>query len=240
MLGPASAGAKAHEKAAEEADSSAEEEEEAAEGESGRSSKRAKKSSGSTPGSANPMLALAPHLKRSVQSSKLSAKAARALVKERKARLELTRVKDVIGGWGAPGQLLHPDSGDVIPTVGGKKLALQELQQWEVEGGTQGYEKRLRKVAQRGVVKLFNAIKAAQGTSLQDVDEARQSALVRSVMPKGSAVGFKKTAKESDMMPKGISVSGKVTSVLGGKQAALKDLSKDTFLELIKSGGGKR
>ncbi len=243
LLGSAAPIASAADAAPESDGSDAEEDDAEAEG----SSKRRKTTTTTTnnaAGAANPILALAPHVRRSAQSGKLSAKASRALLLERKARLELTRVKDVIGGWGAPGQLLDPnDSYRTVPTVGGRRLGTAEMREWEAQGGTGGYEKKLRKVAQRGVVKLFNAIKAAQGARLEDVSEERQSALVRSVMPKGPAAAAVAGAKKRPGVGAASPAQGKKTagSTFGGhgaKAAALKDLSKSNFLELIKAGSG--
>lgn len=48
---------------------------------------------------------------------------------------------------------------------------------WFREGGSKGYERRLRKVAQRGVVKLFNAIRAAQSTTDEDLQESKDKTM---------------------------------------------------------------
>lgn len=71
--------------------------------------------------------------------SRLEIKARRKLREERKLALEKGRVKDVLLGTDAPGA----DAG----TTAGEAMEL---------------ERRLRKTAQRGVVKLFNAVRAAQ------------------------------------------------------------------------------
>ena len=68
----------------------------------------------------------------SIANSKLESKARQKLRSDRKEALEKGRVKDVLG----------LESGDV--------------------GAVMEEEKRLRKVAQRGVVKLFNAVRGAQ------------------------------------------------------------------------------
>lgn len=238
LLGPTSSAARTSTRTDEaQADASQDEEQDEDGSRLADTDKRSKKST------ANPILALAPHLRRSAQSTKLSAKAHRLLLSQRKRRLELTRVRDVIGSWGAPGQLLDPETGDIVPTIGGARLSAAEVAEWHTAGGTQGYEKKLRKVAQRGVVKLFNAIKVAQDTSLDDVDDVRQSALVRSVMPKEAPAKAQKPTipgvanKVTKHDPKAsLATAGNLKNVLGGKQAALKDLSKSNFLDAIRSG----
>ncbi|CAD6888974.1 unnamed protein product [Tilletia controversa] len=195
-------------------------------------------------GSSRPsaILSLAPHLRRTLTHQKLNAKASRLATQQRKMREERAHVTDVIGGWGPPGVLPTVDQaawdqlgaakrkkkekemlgGNV---VGSKKLAVggivpvdetdKDQRAWLEEGGSRAYERKLRKVAQRGVVKLFNAIRAAQTASLDDVDV--EAAAPAADAPTGT---IKKPA-----MP-------------GGKEAALSNLSKSNFLDLIRSGTG--
>ena len=142
------------------------------------------------------ILSLAPSVRRTANTTTLRAKAARMALEQRREREEKAHVRDVIGEWGPPGALPGHD------------LALDTPQsvEWMEQGGAKGYERRLRKVAQRGVVKLFNAIRAAQETSVDDVDKAR--ALKR------------KSSK---------------TNALGNTEAAVNELSKSNFLDLLRS-----
>ncbi|KAK0529192.1 hypothetical protein OC834_003785 [Tilletia horrida] len=196
------------------------------------------------------ILSLAPHLRRTLTSQKLNAKAARLAIQQRKMREERAHVTDVIGGWGPPGVLPVVDEEAWMAQLAAKKRLQQQQQQkqvpgqlggvgkkrnlmggtasvdetdaeqraWLEEGGSRAYERKLRKVAQRGVVKLFNAIRAAQTTSMDDVHAANTGSASSS---SGGAEAVKKTA-----MP-------------GGKEAALSNLSKNNFLDLIRSGSGK-
>ena len=75
----------------------------------------------------------------SIQNSKLEAKAKSKLRDERKKELERGRIRDVLAG---------DKLNENLEGVGGK---------WDLEK-----ERQLRKTAQRGVVKLFNAVRAAQ------------------------------------------------------------------------------
>lgn len=89
----------------------------------------------STSKRADPVLArsaTAAEANASIANSKLESKARQKLRADKKEALEKGRVKDVLG----------VESGDV--------------------GAVMDEEKRLRKVAQRGVVKLFNAVRGAQ------------------------------------------------------------------------------
>lgn len=121
------------------------------------------------------ILSLAPHIRRGAQSSRLNDKAARLALAAKRKREDRARVTDVIGGWGAPGELPKTYEGEekLGGTISSNELSTKEEQQrlkgWLDEGGVQGYEKRLRKSAQRGVVKLFNAIRAAQNTTDADL-----------------------------------------------------------------------
>ncbi|KAL9940798.1 hypothetical protein V8E36_000286 [Tilletia maclaganii] len=179
------------------------------------------------------ILSLAPHLRRTLTSQKLNAKAARLAMQQRKMREERAHVTDVIGGWGPPGVLPTIDEAAWKDVLAKKKHGVsgvgrnllggsvnvdegdEEQAAWLEEGGSRAYERKLRKVAQRGVVKLFNAIRAAQTTSLDDVKAAAGAPAAGA-----SASDVKKAA-----MP-------------GGKDAALTNLSKANFLDLIRSGTG--
>ncbi|KAI9765317.1 MAG: hypothetical protein M1840_007516 [Geoglossum simile] len=83
-----------------------------------------------------------------MQDARLEARAKHKLREEKKANLDRGRVKDVLGG----------NDRDISAKV--------EL------------EKRLRKTAQRGVVKLFNAVRAAQVKGEEAAREARKAGVV--------------------------------------------------------------
>lgn len=98
----------------------------------------------------------------SISNSRLEAKARHKLREDRKKDLERGRVKDVLLGTDAP-QVIA--GGSLEKEGGGARQGLSV-------GEMQEQEKRLRKTAQRGVVKLFNAVKAAQ---VKGVDAARNA-----------------------------------------------------------------
>lgn len=130
------------------------------------------------------ILSLAPHIRRSAQSSRLNEKASRLAIEAKRKRADRARVIDVIGGWGPPGQ--PPKTAD-----GSEKGELNEeesddIREWRLQGGAQGYEKKLRKVAQRGVVKLFNAIRAAQNTTESDLEQGNGQKNGKAAIPKAA------------------------------------------------------
>ncbi|KAJ9110767.1 hypothetical protein QFC20_002808 [Naganishia adeliensis] len=134
----------------------------------------------------NPILALSSRpLPRSSTAEALERKAKRAVKAEEKERQDRARVKNVIEGWG--------------PTAEGAP-------------GGQEWERGLRKVAQRGVIKLFNAILQASATHQTDA-----ATLAIEANPD------KRKKKEKD------NVLGR-----GGKDDRL---TKEGFLDMIKSGG---
>lgn len=109
----------------------------------------------------------------SAQTQRLERRA-KNLIRETKANhLARGHVRDVIAGWGA-----RP----ALPFSQWESTSAREFeraQNGEVEGETgetgAEREKRLRKLAQRGVVRLFNAIGAAQGAPLKaEKEEAKK------------------------------------------------------------------
>ncbi|PWZ02642.1 hypothetical protein BCV70DRAFT_214178 [Testicularia cyperi] len=179
------------------------------------------------------ILSLAPHLRRSAQSTTLSARAARIALEQRRRREERCHVKDVIGGWGPPGVLppLEDEDGNIIETTPSTHGEAEKLQDWASQGGSQGYERKLRKVAQRGVVKLFNAIRAAQTTTEDDLHEAES---------KQSSSAAATTSKSTKAVPGAGSALKSKKAALAGKEARLADLSKSNFLDLIKKSSGSK
>ena len=100
----------------------------------------------------------------SLADSKLEAKARRRIRDQKKIASEKGRVKDILLG----------DRTDVISTsaeVPEDGVSAAEIAQ---------QEKRLRKTAQRGVVKLFNAVRAAQVRGEEEARKVRESGLVGS------------------------------------------------------------
>lgn len=150
------------------------------------------------------ILSLAPGIRKTANASTMRAKAARLMLEQRRQREERAHIKDVIGEWGPPG--VQTSSGPVYT---------EAMDVWLQQGGTKGYERRLRKTAQRGgtcasltiVVKLFNAIRAAQTTTEEDIDKARSM----------------QTTKQA-----------RKVNALGNKELAVKQLSKTHFLELLR------
>ena len=92
----------------------------------------------------------------------LEKKAKHKMREEKKAAMEKGRVKDVLGASTAFDASNGYGNGENVPSV----QATMEL------------EKRLRKTAQRGVVKLFNAVRAAQVKGEEAAKEARQKGVV--------------------------------------------------------------
>ncbi|GAA5929195.1 hypothetical protein JCM1841_006230 [Sporobolomyces salmonicolor] len=149
---------------------------------------------------------------------------ARSVLRETKAQhLGRGHVKDVIGGWGA-----RPP----LPFSQWESAAARNFEQarqgGKLDAGETGAEreKRLRKLAQRGVVRLFNAIGAAQGATGKDKEMEEQEA------KKKAAIRANAAANSS-----GGTISRR-PNVLGGrgKGEALTNLSKASFLDLIRAG----
>ncbi|GAA5985073.1 hypothetical protein JCM10908_002513 [Rhodotorula pacifica] len=153
----------------------------------------------------------------------------RAVLRETKAaHLARGHVRDVIGGWGPRPPLPFSEweskaARDFETAKRGGKLSVEE-------GETSAErEKRLRKLAQRGVVRLFNAIGAAQGVAGKDKDVEEQE--------KRRKLAVKVTAKEGG---EGEPTISRRPNILGarGKNDALTSLSKASFLDLIRAGTG--
>ncbi|KAI5786473.1 Rrp15p-domain-containing protein, partial [Peziza echinospora] len=109
-----------------------------------------------------------------ITDTKLEAKAKRVLSLQKKAELEKGRVRDVIGVVSAGGSASREGSG-------------QDARR------TMEKERMLRKIAQRGVVRLFNAVRAAQIKG----EEAQKEV-------KGSVIGMKnREEKVVEMSKKG-------------------------------------
>lgn len=146
-------------------------------------------------------------------------------LEERRNREDQFRVRDLIGGWGRPGEKPGQSSLTRAGAGAGEDSDAEEggeMDEWLREGGSKGFERRLRKVAQRGgeysplqdllghstlsdeheeltrpsylflppsVVKLFNAIRAAQSTTTDDVEERTKGLSTASASASAAATG---------------------------------------------------
>ncbi|ANB14560.1 Rrp15p [Sugiyamaella lignohabitans] len=128
----------------------------------------------------NPILVRSKKTAKDLETSRLDAKARRALAAEKKQVQDKDRVRNLL-------EVRPQEDGSEPQTV------QQLLEQ----------EKKLRKIAQRGVVRLFNAVLASQTV----VNTA--------------------------------SNSGEKILGLTKKEEQMTEMSKDTFLDLIRSGGKK-
>lgn len=115
-----------------------------------------------------------------LSEAKLEAKARKALRAEKKIAAEKGRVRDVLLGD-------RPKTSSIALTSGrddrGGRGVGKEGGEGEMGKSAQEIleqERRLRKTAQRGVVKLFNAVRAAQVKGEEAVREARAKGLVGS------------------------------------------------------------
>lgn len=95
-----------------------------------------------------------------LSNSRLEAKAKHKLREERKAQLDKGRIRDVLG---------------LDRAVAGASSAVEDGLS---VGEMAEQERRLRKTAQRGVVKLFNAVRAAQVKAEEAAREARKQGVV--------------------------------------------------------------
>ncbi|BGP19165.1 hypothetical protein JCM10213_006489 [Rhodosporidiobolus nylandii] len=155
---------------------------------------------------------------------------ARSVLRETKAQhFSRGHVRDVIGGWDArpPLPFSQWESKSARDFEAAKRGGRLEADETGAER-----EKRLRKLAQRGVVRLFNAIGAAQGVAGKDKEIEEQEKRKKLAVKVGVADGTT-TA--------GLNPTGTVNrrpNVLGarGKGEALTNLSKASFLDLIRQG----
>ncbi|KAL1409074.1 hypothetical protein Q8F55_005898 [Vanrija albida] len=139
-----------------------------------------------------PILALsAKPLPPSAASDKLERRAARALKHEKQERLDRARIRNVVEGW--------------VPAEGAGDV------------GSQEFERGLRKTAQRGVIKLFNAILVASKNAEVAATTLSAKAGLKPEAPK--------SRKEKD------NILGR-----GGREDVL---TKESFLDLVRKGGSK-
>ncbi|KAL0242185.1 hypothetical protein I308_105814 [Cryptococcus tetragattii IND107] len=152
-----------------------------------KSNKKAKSADSNKKAAAAPILALSAHRLPTKASVSLEAKAKRQLRAEKEEKEDRARVQNILEGW----------SGDGV--VGGQE-----------------FERNLRKTAQKGVVKLFNAILVASKNA-----EAAQTTLSEKARIKPEAA--KKKEKDN--------ILGR-----GGKEDVL---TKESFLEMVRKGSSK-
>lgn len=117
----------------------------------------------STSRRADPVLArsaAAHEASRRAVDTALETKARKKLRDAKRAAMEKGRVRDVLVATNATFSNVHPVTGEVDPTAAAAGSAAVE--EGETVGERLATERRLRKVAQRGVVQLFNAFRTAQ------------------------------------------------------------------------------
>ncbi|KAL9117773.1 MAG: hypothetical protein Q9187_005685 [Circinaria calcarea] len=103
--------------------------------------------------------------------SKLETKARRALRDQKRKESEKGRIKDVLLGDRVSSSIADAASKDTGMAAGEDTSGMSAAQ-------IAAQERRLRKTAQRGVVKLFNAVRAAQVKGEEAAREARGKGLV--------------------------------------------------------------
>ena len=104
-----------------------------------------------------------------LNNSRLEAKARHKLREEKKAELDKGRVKDVLGLESASAAAKAITEPGAVDTGGQQGMSVGEIAE---------QERRLRKTAQRGVVKLFNAVRAAQVKAEEAGRQARKKGML--------------------------------------------------------------
>ncbi|KAK9897344.1 hypothetical protein P389DRAFT_194969 [Cystobasidium minutum MCA 4210] len=163
----------------------------------------------------------------------LERRARTALQAQKHEREERGHVKDVIAGWTPRPNVPFSQWNTIDPTDSNVEYAL---------GGAEK-EKELRRLAQRGVVRLFNAIKAAQYTE----ETVNKTGGVAAIKAEEAGSSSRQAIKDASPAPSSTgSIAGmqpvtRAPNVLGsrGRQEALANLSKASFLDLFKSGSAK-
>ena len=145
-----------------------------------------------------------PNANKSLKKHKLSLKAQKALRDEKKNNEDLGRVKDVVAGWAVPSEIRD-------------EFEVKDVNR-PVDAGADK-EKRLRKIGQKGVVKLFNAILIAQKTEKSTNEELSN---------KDKGLGKARLPAPSNF-PK-----QKSTSNDNKKQAS--SIAKNAFMDAIRKG----
>ncbi|MCJ1357502.1 MAG: hypothetical protein MMC33_007498 [Icmadophila ericetorum] len=107
-----------------------------------------------------------------LSEEKIERKAKKTLRDQKKKSLEKGRVRDVLLGERA--ELLNQKSSTAAAAGGDEEVEKGGVSAAQIAE----QERRLRKTAQRGVVKLFNAVKQAQVKALEAEREARKGGVV--------------------------------------------------------------
>jgi len=175
----------------------------------------------------------------------LERRALKLLQANRHEREERGHVSDVIAGWTARPNVPFSQWNRIDESNATAVATTSE----HAAGGADK-ERELRRLAQRGAVRLFNAIKAAQSTTAEQTAAPSTSTSTRTASIKGSAARAIKEASPAASVASMVSTKTsqdplqsadkKKLNLLGGrgKQEALANLSRASFLELFKSGGG--
>ncbi|TIB32515.1 hypothetical protein E3P86_03131 [Wallemia ichthyophaga] len=141
-------------------------------------------------------LEILPQANKSLKKHRMQLKAQKVLRDEAKHKEDIGRVRDVVSGWAVPSTVIK----------GGEGVAdADNAVNAHVDSGADK-EKRLRKVAQKGVVRLFNAILAAQkaesGAKVVDKEKDRGLGKQRLEAPANFPSQNKKQAKNTDTVAK--------------------------------------
>lgn len=124
----------------------------------------------STKNRADPVLARDPSAQeagRQAVDSKLESKARKMLREKKRLAMEKGRVRDVLVATNGTFSNINPVTGQVMKDTDG-----------ETTGQVLETEKRLRKVAQRGVVQLFNAFRTAQAKAVEAERAAKKEGVL--------------------------------------------------------------
>ncbi|ROV92469.1 hypothetical protein VSDG_06679 [Cytospora chrysosperma] len=124
----------------------------------------------STKNRADPVLARDPSAQeagRQAVDSKLESKARKMLREKKRLAMEKGRVRDVLVATNGMFSNINPATGEIMKDTDG-----------ETTGQILETEKRLRKVAQRGVVQLFNAFRTAQVKAVEAERAAKKDGVL--------------------------------------------------------------
>lgn len=156
----------------------------------------------------------------------LERRARNALQAQKHEREERGHVKDVIAGWTARPNVPFSEWNSIDATSDKVEFGI---------GGAEK-EKELRRLAQRGVVRLFNAIKAAQYTE-EAVTKSGVSAIKAADAPSSAkAIKDASPAPTTSGSAAGLLPVTRAPNVLGsrGRQEARKDLLQSCHLRCVR------
>ncbi|KAK7740931.1 pre-60S ribosomal particles component [Cytospora paraplurivora] len=138
----------------------------------------------STKNRADPVLARDPSAQeagRQAVDSKLESKARKLLREKKRLAMEKGRVRDVLVATNGTFSNVNPVTGEIVRDTDG-----------ETTGQILETEKRLRKVAQRGVVQLFNAFRTAQVKAVEAEKAAKKEGVLGLDRKKGKVTEMSK------------------------------------------------